>query len=198
MVAGDAVEEIGQANDRESIGTAAVGALEKAAGGTTARIVVAHVHLTADDIEFLGEFVRGKGGVLEDVAKDVDGDAGTGVGDVDPVDGAVEGGVGVHVPASGLDLLVDATGAAGGGALEQHVFEDVREAGTEPLAFVDGSGAAPGLGADNGGGAILAEDDFKAVVETVKGHPRREVGRHAGGNGCAGHRAHALERTGRR
>ena len=105
--------------------------------------------------------------MLEDIAEDIDGDAAAGDGDIDPVDGAVEGRVGVHVAAGGLDLLVDAAGAAGGGALEQHVFEHVGQPGADPIALIDTAGAAPRLGADDRGAVVFANNQLQAVLKSM-------------------------------
>jgi hypothetical protein len=104
------VEDVGIADDGEAVGALGIGGFEEAAAGPAAGVVVVHVHLAADDLEFLGEFGVGEGGVLHDIGEDIDGHAGAGGGDIDPVNGAIEGGVGVHVTAGLLDFLVDAAG----------------------------------------------------------------------------------------
>jgi hypothetical protein len=154
-----------------------IGGLEETAAGAACGVVVVHIHFAADDVEFFGELGVGEGGVPHDVGEDVDGHGGAGGGDIDPVDGAIEGGVGVHVTAGLLDFVVDTAWAAAFGAFEEHVFEDVGEAGAEPASFVDAAGAAPCLGADDWRGVIFADDDDQAVVEGGQGGVVGEGGR---------------------
>ena len=163
------VEDVGIADDGEAVRALSVGGLEEAAAGPATGVVVVHVHFAADDLEFLGQFGVGEGGVLHDIGEDIDGETGAGCGDIDPVNGAIERGVGVHVTAGLLDFLIDAAGAAAFGALKEHMFQDVREAGAEPATFVDTAGAAPGLGGDDGGAVIFADDDHQTVIEGGQG-----------------------------
>lgn len=145
-----------------------------------ARIIHVHVHLAADHVHLLAQFVGGQGGVHHDVAEDVDGNLRAGVWHVDVIDRAVEGGVGVHVAARILHLLVDDARGAVGSALEQHVLQRVRKSGAEPLAFVDGAGAAPSLRRDDGRGAILANDERQPVFQRDEPHIRRHGGNRRG------------------
>src|SRR5450756_1522635 len=176
----DAVEDVEIADDGIAIRTLGVSNLEQAAAGAAAGIVLAHVHFAADDIELLGEFIRRQGGVLHDVAQNIDGLHRAGVGDVDVINGAVKAGVGVHVTAGLLDFLVDAAAGAGGGALEQHVFEHMRKPGTEPFVLMDAAGGAPGLRGDDRRVVILAHDDGQAIIERGDGDAGRN-GRYGSG-----------------
>jgi hypothetical protein len=94
--------------------------------------------------------------------------------DIDPIDRAIERGIGVHVTAGFLDFLVDPAWAAGGGAFEEHVFQDMREAGAEPASFVDAAGAAPGLSGDDGRAVVFADDDGETVVQGDQRHIVRD------------------------
>ena len=118
----------------------------------------------------------GEAGVLHDVAEDVNGDFGAGIGDVDMKDGAVEGGVGVHGAAGVLDLLVNAAAGAGGGAFEKHVFQNVGKAGAKPFSFHHAAGVAPGLGGDDRRAVVLADNDDQAVVQGVEADAGRGAG----------------------
>ena len=151
VVSGDAIEEVQQSDDRIAVGTLGVGGRKKPLAGAAARIVFAHVHLAPDDIEFLLEFIGRQRRVLEDVAENIDGRGGPRVRHIDPIHGAVEARVRIHVAARRLDLLVDATGAPGGGSLEEHVFEHVGQAGPQPLSLIDAAGAGPRLHAHDRG-----------------------------------------------
>ena len=84
------IEDVGIADDGEAVRTARVSGLKQAAAGTTARIILAHVHFAADDIEFLREVLRRQRRILHDVAEDVDGHSRPGVRHVDPIHRPVE------------------------------------------------------------------------------------------------------------
>jgi hypothetical protein len=110
---------------RKAVGAAGIGRFEQPAAGASHRVVHVHVHLANDDLLFLLHLLRWQRGVLHDVTEDIDRHLGAGVRHVDVVHRAVERGVGVHVAARFLHLLVDPAARAGGGPLEQHVFEHV-------------------------------------------------------------------------
>ena len=114
---------------------------------------------------FLGQFVGRQRRVLHDVAQDVDGDARAGVRHVNVIHRAVETRVGVHVTAGFLHFLVNAAAGPRRGALEQHVFEHVRQPGAEPAAFVNAAGHAPRLRRHDRRAVVFAHDDGQAVVE---------------------------------
>ena len=132
----------------------------------------------------------GKRGVLHDVAENIDGDPRAGVGDVDVINRAVEGGVGVHVTAGFLHFLVDAAAGARGRAFEKHVLQHVRHAGAEPFAFVNAAGHAPGLGGNHRRAVVFADDDGQAVFERRQFDPRRDGG--DGGAIMFGERGHRV------
>ena len=96
---------------------------------------------------------------MHDIAQDVQGDLGAGVGDINMENRAVEGGVGVHVTARFLDFLVNAAARARGGAFEKHVFEHVRKPGAQPFALVNAAGHAPGLRRDDRRAVVFAHDE---------------------------------------
>ena len=139
------VEDVWVTDDGEAIGAFGVGGLEKTPAGTAAGIVGVHVHLADDDLLLLLQLLTRQRSVLHHVAKHIDGDLRAGVRHVNVKNRAVERSERVHVAAGLLDFLVDAASGPGGGAFEEHVFEDVGEAGAQPLAFVDAPGHAPGL-----------------------------------------------------
>ena len=64
----------------------------------------------------------------QDVRENVEGERRVLLQDLRVIRGAFARGVGVEVPADGLDFFGDRTGAAPLGALERHVFEKVRDA----------------------------------------------------------------------
>jgi hypothetical protein len=127
------------------------------------RIILVHVHLAADDVHLLRQFLLGQRGVLHDVAEDVDGDFPAGVRDIDPIDRAVERRIGVHVTAGFLHFLINAAGRAGRCPFEEHVLQAMRQSGAEPPALVDAAGLAPGLRRDDRRVVILADDERQPV-----------------------------------
>ena len=162
------VENLRVTDDGETAWITCVGRFKEALAGAPAGIVAAHVHFAADDLQLLVQLGFGEAGVLHDVAQNINGDPGSGVGNVDVIDGAVEGSVGVHVAAGVLDFLVNAAAGAAGGAFEKHVFENVGKAGAEPMALHHAPGVAPGLGGDDRRAVVLANNDDQPVVQGVQ------------------------------
>ena len=159
-----------------AVGAARVGRFEQTATRAATGVILVHIHFPKDNLFFLGHFVGRQRSVLHDVAKDVNGRVGTGVGRVNVKHRPVERCVSVHVTAGLLDFLINAAAAAGGGALEEHVLEHVSQAGAQPFAFVDAAGHAPRLGRDNRRAVIFANDDLQAVVQRGEGGAGRQRG----------------------
>ena len=178
------VENIRVADDGVAVGALGVGGLEETTAGAAAGVVEAHVHFAADHVHLLGQLIGRQGGVLHDVAEDINGLGAAGVGDVNVIDGAVEAGIGVHVAAGFLDFLVNAAAGAGGGAFEEHVLEHVGEAGAEPVALMNAAGPAPGLDGDDGRAVIFAHDDGQPVIERGELHAGRYGGNFAHVSHC--------------
>jgi len=91
--------------------------------------VVAHPDLFEDDLPLGFDLVDPEGGCPDDVGEDVEGEIQAVVDHSHVVRRALTGGERVHLAADGLDRLGDLSGAAGLGALEQQVLEEVRRAG---------------------------------------------------------------------
>ena len=176
------IENIRIADDGEAIRTARVGGFKQAAAGAAAGIVLAHVHFAADDVHFLGQFIRRQRGVLHDVAQDINRRGRAGVRHVNVIHRAVEAGVGVHVTARFLHFLVNAAAGARRGAFEEHVFEHVRKAGAEPVALVDAAGHRPRLRGNDRRAVVFAHDDDQAVFERGEGDAGGQGGDVAVGN----------------
>ena len=177
------VEDVRITDDRVAVRAGRVGRLEQAPAGALARIIVAHRDLAADHVQFLCQLIGRQRRVLEDVAKDVDGHDRAVIGHIDVIHRAIEGRVGVHVPAGLLHLLINAPGATFLGAFEKHVLENVGEARAHPCAFVDAAGAAPSLRGDDRRGVILAHDDGQTILQ--RNQP--SVGLPVCGCGCQCH-----------
>ncbi len=159
------VEDVGVADDGETIRAFRVGGLKQPPPGAARGIVVTHVHFAADDVKFLREFIRRQRRVLHDVAQNIYRRGRAGVRHVNVINRPVEARVGVHVTARFLHFLINARAGARRRALEEHMFEDVRKSRAEPAAFVDAARRAPRLSGDDGRAVIFAHDDDEAVVE---------------------------------
>jgi len=171
------VENVRVTDDGEAIRAFGEGGLKQPSARAARGIVLAHVHFAADDVQFLRQFIRRQRGVLHDVAQDVYRSRRAGVRNVNVIHRAVEARVGVHVTAGLLHLLVNPAAGARGRALEEHVFEHVREARAEPAALMDAARRAPGLHGHHRRAVIFAHDDDQAVVqrgELDAGRQRRD------------------------
>ncbi len=68
-----------------------------------------------------------------------------------------------------LDFLGEGFACESVGALEDHVFEKVGDAGTGEGGFVLGAGADPDLSGDDGGVRSGVEDGVEIVIESLDG-----------------------------
>ncbi len=66
-------------------------------------------------------------------------------GAINVVDGSVKGGIGVPLPSIGIHCSGQFRSCEGGGALENHVFEKVRNPTSNKLIFVLAAGCDPAL-----------------------------------------------------
>ena len=120
----------------------------------------------------LGDVVGREGGVEDEVGEQVEGGGDVFVEDLDVEADGFFAGEGVEVAADGVDFAGELLGGAGGGALEDHVLEEVGDAvdgerlvaraGVDPDAHGDGAEVRHLLGEDEeavgqGGGADVAE-----------------------------------------
>ena len=165
VVAGQAVEELEMPDDRVPVGAGAEGGREHEFGAHAVRVVEAHGELAADHLLFLGEFAVRQGGVERGVGQKFD-RGGRAVGrHVDPVDRAVEGGVGIDVAPGLLHGARDFVGTAFFRALENHVLEQMRESRAEPLAFMNAAALHPDLHAGHRCGVIGLDQHGETVGE---------------------------------
>ena len=142
-----------------------VGGAEKEFAQDLVGIVIPHRDLAADHVALVFEFILGEGGVADHVTEDFETGHRAARGCVDPVDGAVEGGVGVDVAALGLHRLRDLVRIAAARAFEKHVLEEMRDTRAEPVTLVDAARATPALQAHDRCRGILAHEDLEAVRE---------------------------------
>ena len=162
------VEELGLADDGQAPRVHGVEGADEGAVGGILRVVAVHGHFTADDFALAIVFVAREAGAKDEFDEQVEEFAPVLGGSVDVVDGAIGAGVGVPEAAEGGDAFVEFTAAVFGRALEDHVLDQVRDAGAEVLGFVDGAGAHPDLQGDDGvGGGARAEEGGGAVGADV-------------------------------
>ena len=139
------VEDLNLADHRDAIGMPLIGGFEHELPHHPIGIVVEHGELSPDDFLFLAVLLWREGGVHHRVGQNIERARDPFPRHVNPKDGSIEGSIGVDVAALVLHALRDRIGRARPGALEEHVLENMREAGAEMAAFVDAARAAPSL-----------------------------------------------------
>ena len=90
--------------------------------------VLDHLDLFEDDLLLALDVVGAERRVHHDVGQHLDGQRQVLVEHLDVVARVFLGGEGVHLPADRVDRLGDVLGAAGRGALEEHVLDEVGDA----------------------------------------------------------------------
>ena len=165
IVAAHGGQDVAPADDGHAVRMDAVGGFPRQAAQNAAGIVFAHVHFAQDDFPLAGPFVFGERRMEDGIAEHVEADEPACGGQGGVEDGAVGGGVGIDFAARVGDLLRDLGRPARGRALEDHVFEVVRQSAAEMFRFVDGAGADPELEGDHGCAAVFLEQDDQAVVQ---------------------------------
>ncbi len=141
----------------------AIGRGEERLAAHAIRVVVAHRKLAPDDLLLLHVFLGRQRGVHHRVGEQFERDRHALRRDIDPIDGAIEGRVGVDVAAGVLDALGKVARAARRRALEKHVLENVREPGAEMAVLVNAARLHPHLHAGHGRAVIFLHDDAEAV-----------------------------------
>ena len=150
-------------------------------------VVLVHLDLFEDDALLAGDVFGGEGGVEDEVGEKVECGGNILVEHLDVEADGLFAGEGVEVAADGVDLAGELLGGARGGALEDHVLDEVGDA-VEVGGLVAGAGVDPdahGDGADVGHG--LGEDE-QAVGQAGAADVAGWRGGGAGGEGC-GHAA---------
>jgi hypothetical protein len=159
------VEKFQVADDRILVGMGREGVGKEEFLDRAARVVEAHGKLPADDLHFLDVFVLRQGGMEHGIGKDVEGPGPIFGGEIDIVNRAVKGGVGVGVAAEGLYLLGHAGGGAALGPLEKHVLENVGQSGPQVISLGDAPGTTPGLDGGHRGTVVLLDDQGQPIVQ---------------------------------
>ena len=90
--------------------------------------VVGLADFLQNDAALALQFLRFEHRMGQDVADDVEAQRGVFLQHLDVIGGLLARGIGVDMAADGFDFLGDFRGAAGGGPLEGHVFEEVGDA----------------------------------------------------------------------
>jgi len=127
-------------------------------------VVFVDLDLFEDDALFLGDVVGREGGVQDEVGEEVERGGDVFVEDLDVETDGLFAGEGVEIATDGVDFAGEVLGGAGGGALEDHVLDEVRDA-------VGGGGLVAGAAVDpdtHGDGAEVGHalgEDQEAVGE---------------------------------
>ena len=153
------------ADDRLAIRMLAKRRSEQRVPNPIVRVVLRHRDLAQDDVLLLHALVGRQRRVQHRIREQIDRDRRVFAGQVDVIDRAIEGRVGVDVAAVRLDRRRDVASRAPLGALEQHVLEVMREPGAEVAAFVRAPGFHPHLHRRERGGAIGFQNQREAVRE---------------------------------
>ncbi len=159
----DGIETVAVADDRMAARVELEGGGEEQAGGGVVRIIEAHVDLAADDVLFLLEFTLRDDREEHQAAEAFEKDRQRVGRPVDEIHGAVKAGVGVPMSASGLHGIGELIGIVIAGALEDHVLEEMRDAGAEVAVLVHRAGFHPELGGNHRRGGIRIKDQGEAV-----------------------------------
>src|SRR5205823_11141881 len=155
--------------------------------------VLGHRQLFKDHLALFFELLRIQQRIEQAVRQDVERRAEAMVADFGPVHGQLFVGTGVHYAANTFDLFRDfARCWPSPGALEQHVFEEVRYA-RDVVAFVARAGTDKDVDADGAGMWQVAADDPQAILQ--HGLFEHQVPAECKGLGAAHPRARSTARS---
>ncbi len=139
-------------------------------------VVAVHMDLREDDLALLAEFLLGKGRMLQDVRQHPERLPQIARFDEQIHAGEIMGGEGVDGPAVAPDFLLDGAGRPRGGALEQHVLQEVGDAGAQVLPFAAQPAEDADFNRDQGLPAVLFPDHHQTVLERGAVQVRRGGG----------------------
>jgi hypothetical protein len=165
VVAAQGADRLLRADDGAAVGVDVEGAAEERLGGHPVGVVEPLLDLLEDDVALALELDRVEAGVHQRVGQDVHAGVEELAGQDQVVDGLVIAGPGVDLAAGRLDLLGDLAHPALARPLEQHVLEDVGDAGQRG-GLVGGADLHPGLEGHHRSGVVLFQDHLEAIVET--------------------------------
>jgi hypothetical protein len=154
----EAGDSLGGAQDGAAEGVAFPEVLGEGFVDEVVGVVLVHFDLFEDDPLLASNVLRGEGGVEDEVSQKVKCWCNILIENLDiEADGFLSG-EGVEVAADGVGLAGELLGGTGGGALEDHVLDEVRDAvlgegfvagaGVDPDAHGDGTDVGDGFGED--------------------------------------------------
>lgn len=187
MVAPERPHPLGHAEDRAADGLVGIGHLLQPVEDDVVGGVQRLADFLQDDAALHLDLSGVEGGMQHDVRQQVQRQRHVGGQHAGVIGRHLARGVGVDVPADVLDLLGDGQGGAAGGALERHVFEEMRDA-VFGRVLVAGTRVDPDAHGRRGQPRHRLGDDAQAVGQG--GQARRDLGQ----GGQAGHAAR-LSRT---
>jgi hypothetical protein len=147
-----------------------------------------HGHLTTDNVFFARELVSVEFRVADHVSEDVKIAIRVLSKAVDPINGAIEGCVGIHITTERLNALRDLCRVTLGRAFEEHVLHAMSDAGTRVLLLMKAASLDPDLHTDKRMRMVWADDELQAIGQSrhMGGEWRNGDGGRFGG-GAWGH-----------
>ena len=167
ILAGAGGKDIAMTDDGLTVGMRAEGRLKQRLREPLVGIIQAHVDLAQDNFLLLRDLIGGQGRVQHGVGEEVDGHRGVLSRQIDVIDCAVEGRVGVDVATVRLHGGGYLPAGAAGGALEEHVLKVVRQARAEGPTLVDTAGLHPHLHRTDRCRRVALEQNGETVGEGV-------------------------------
>ena len=163
VVARQGGEHLPVADDGMTVAMLAERRGEQGLAQAVIRIVLTHVDLAQDNLAFPRHFLCRQRGVKHGVREDVDRDSSVLGGQIHVVNRSIKRRVRIDVPAMRLNGQRNLTAGTAGCALEQHVLQEMRQAGAEICPLVNAAGFHPDLNRGDGGGAVGLQQNRETV-----------------------------------
>ena len=166
------------ADYRKAVGMSLVGGGKEEQTGHAVWIIQPHGEFAPDYFLFFRVLHRRQSRVHHRISQNIERSSYTIFRYVRPKNSVVKRRIGVDIPADILDFLRDRIGRSRLCPFEEHVLENVRQAGAEMLVFIDAASGAPRLHTCYRSAVIFLHDNRKSIgqVPLLRG-ARRESDR---------------------